>query len=179
MKNYILALAIAALASVALAATASADVPRYQSQTATFTMTQPADAYNQWANVWKHDFKVEVNSCDGTFSGTGFQSGHDSNGTFTGTWTITGRFLAGNKVSFTATRFDGLVLSLDNAPMGNDVPTIATLSVVTPQPIEEKVSAPVFTTTSSYKNHGQYVSSQGGGADAAHSCIGMPINSSK
>ncbi len=26
-----------------------------------------------------------------------------------------------------------------------------------------------------FKNHGDYVSSQGGGSDAAHSCIGMPI----
>jgi hypothetical protein len=30
-------------------------------------------------------------------------------------------------------------------------------------------------TTSNYKNHGEYVSSKGGGSDAAHSCIGMPI----
>jgi|SRR3990172_7851195 len=29
--------------------------------------------------------------------------------------------------------------------------------------------------TSTYKNHGAYVSAMGGGADAAHSCIGMPI----
>ena len=30
-------------------------------------------------------------------------------------------------------------------------------------------------TTTNFKNHGDYVSSQGGGSDAAHSCIGMPI----
>jgi hypothetical protein len=35
-----------------------------------------------------------------------------------------------------------------------------------------------FTPTSDHKNYGARVSSQGGGADAAHSCIGMPINSS-
>jgi hypothetical protein len=29
--------------------------------------------------------------------------------------------------------------------------------------------------SSNYKNHGQYVKAMGGGADAAHSCIGMPI----
>ena len=34
-------------------------------------------------------------------------------------------------------------------------------------------------TSSNYKNHGQYVKAMGGGDDAAHSCIGMPINSSK
>jgi hypothetical protein len=26
-------------------------------------------------------------------------------------------------------------------------------------------------------NHGQYVKSQGGGKDAAQSCVGMPLNS--
>ena len=31
-------------------------------------------------------------------------------------------------------------------------------------------------TTSNFKNHGEYVSSMGGGDDAAHSCIGMPIH---
>ena len=30
--------------------------------------------------------------------------------------------------------------------------------------------------SSNYRNHGEYVSSQGGGSDAAHSCIGMPIH---
>ena len=45
--------------------------------------------------------------------------------------------------------------------------------------IEMKVSAPTFRNTSDWKNHGQYVKAMGGGADAAHSCIGMPINSSK
>ena len=29
--------------------------------------------------------------------------------------------------------------------------------------------------SSEFKNHGAYVSSMGGGDDAAHSCIGMPI----
>ena len=33
------------------------------------------------------------------------------------------------------------------------------------------------TATTDYKNHGQYVKAMGGGADAAHSCIGMPIQS--
>jgi hypothetical protein len=32
------------------------------------------------------------------------------------------------------------------------------------------------TTINSVKNHGDYVSSLGGGDDAAHSCIGMPIH---
>jgi hypothetical protein len=40
-----------------------------------------------------------------------------------------------------------------------------------------KASAPVFTNLTNYKNHGEYVKAMGGGDDAAHSCIGMPINS--
>ncbi len=31
-------------------------------------------------------------------------------------------------------------------------------------------------TSSTWKNHGEYVKAMGGGADAAHSCIGMPIH---
>ena len=42
-----------------------------------------------------------------------------------------------------------------------------------------KVMAPEFGNKSTYKNHGQYVTAMGGGDDAAHSCIGMPINSNK
>ena len=34
--------------------------------------------------------------------------------------------------------------------------------------------APVFTAITDYKNHGAYVAANGGGSDAAHSCIGMP-----
>ena len=41
-----------------------------------------------------------------------------------------------------------------------------------------KVTKPVIN-TSDYKNHGQYVKAMGGGDDAAHSCIGMPIKASK
>ena len=33
-----------------------------------------------------------------------------------------------------------------------------------------------FKDATQFKNHGDYVSSMGGGADAAHSCIGMPIS---
>ena len=40
-------------------------------------------------------------------------------------------------------------------------------------------SPKAITNTTDYKNHGQYVKAMGGGDDAAHSCIGMPINSGK
>lgn len=187
MRKLILAATtIAALAVPAIApAFASADVARYQNETATFTVTQPAGAYHQWDNVWTHSFtNVTVNPCNNTFSGNGVVSGADQNGPYTANETVTGSFGNGT-VSFTATRDDGLVTTLTNAPTGDlslTAPiTIATLSeggsvVNTPDAIEMKVSAPVITNTSSFKNHGEYVSSNGGGSDAAHSCIGMPIH---
>ena len=33
-----------------------------------------------------------------------------------------------------------------------------------------------FVRAKTWKNHGEYVAAQGGGSDAAHSCIGMPIS---
>jgi hypothetical protein len=173
VKKISLALAIAAAAVLALAATASADVPRYQSQTATFTVTQPAGAVGQWDNVWTHSYNVTVNPCDGTFTGTGHVSGHDQNGQYSADETISGTF-AGGKVSLTATRTDGLEYSLADAPFGNAV-TIATLNWEVPWVIEMRVTNPTFTNTSNFKNHGEYVASQGGGSDAAHSCIEMPV----
>ena len=47
------------------------------------------------------------------------------------------------------------------------------------QRIEVRISTETTTNTSTYKNHGQYVKAMGGGDDAAHSCIGMPINSNQ
>jgi hypothetical protein len=190
MRKLILAgMAVAVLAvpavSMATASVASADVARYQKQTATFTVTQPAGAYHQWDNVWTHSFtNVTVNPCDSTFSGNGVVSGADQNGPYTANETVTGSFGNGT-VSFTATREDGLVTTLSNARTGDlslGAPTtIASLSkdgqvVNTPDAIEMKVSQPEFHNTSSFKNHGDYVSSQGGGSDAAHLCIGMPIH---
>ena len=43
----------------------------------------------------------------------------------------------------------------------------------------EFVSSSVPAITGAYANHGQYVSSSGGGVDAAHSLIGMPVLSQK
>ena len=159
---------------MAVASFASAGVARYQSQTATFTVTQPAGQVGQWDNVWTHNYNVTVNPCDGTFTGTGHVSGHDQNGPYGADETISGSF-AKDSVNLTATRTDGLEYKLDNAHFGDAV-TIARLKQVVPWTIEMKVTNAIFTNKSNFKNHGDYVSSQGGGSDAAHSCIGMPIN---
>jgi hypothetical protein len=173
MKRLFFAVAVAAVASIAVAATASAKVDRYQAETATFTVTQPLGQVGQWSHVWTHNYTVTVNPCDGTFTGTGKQ--YDDNGNFYADETVNGSF-SGGKVNLTATRpSDGLVYTLAGAPTDNTTVTLATTTPVVPWVIEMKVTNPVFTNTSDYKNHGDYVSSQGGGDDAAHSCIGMPI----
>jgi hypothetical protein len=174
VKKIFLALAVAAIATTAVVSSASAGVDRYQTQTAMFTVTQPAGAVGQWDNVWTHAYKVTVNPCNGTFTGTGNVYGHDQNGPFSANETISGTF-AKDSVSLTATRSDGLEYRLANAPFGDAV-TIATLNQVVPWTIEMKVTKPNFTNTSTFKNHGDYVSSMGGGDDAAHSCIGMPVH---
>ena len=66
--------------------------------------------------------------------------------------------------------------SLVNAPLDNTTVTLATSIPVVPFDLEFKVGATTPTNTSNYKNHGEYVTAQGGGSDAAHSCIGMPIH---
>ena len=174
MRKIILAVAVAALATMAIVSSASAGVSRYQSQTAAFTVTQPAGQVGQWDNVWTHSYNVTVNPCDGTFTGTGTVSGHDQNGPYSASETISGTF-AKDSVNLTATRDDGLEYTLANAPFGDAV-TIATLNVQVPWTIEMKVTTPSFTNKSDYKNHGDYVSQMGGGDDVAHSCIGMPIH---
>ena len=67
---------------------------------------------------------------DNTFSGTGHQYGTDGNGYHEAEWTIDGEFLAGNKVSYVATRAeDGLVITLNNETMGDNIATVATTNV--------------------------------------------------
>jgi hypothetical protein len=88
---------------------------------------------------------------------------------------ITGH-LDGNAVSFTATRAsDNLEYSLSNAPLDNSTVTLATSTPVAPWVLEFKVGA-TKTNMSDYRNHGEYVAAHGGGSDAAHSCIGMPVH---
>ena len=173
LKKIILAAAVAALASMAIIASASAGVQRYQTQSMTITAVQPEGAVGQWTNVWTHTYNVDVNPCDGSFSsGDGSLSG-TING-FYSNETITGH-LDGTKVSFAATRPDGVEYSLKDAPLDNTTVTLATSNPVAPWDLEFKVSA-TTTKTSNYRNHGEYVASQGGGSDAAHACIGMPIH---
>lgn len=74
---------------------------------------------------------------------------------------------------------DGASWTLDNAKTDGNTVTLATTNPQVTWNVEMKVTTPELSDTSNFKNHGDYVSQQGGGADAAHSCIGVPINSSK
>jgi hypothetical protein len=167
--------ATAAMALLAIPSIASADTPRYQMQTATFTVLQPKDAVGQFDNVWRHEFSVTVNPCDGTFSGT---APTYNNGATTPTWTekVTGSFGDGS-VSFATNPIGGgATFQVTDAAYGESVLAVTTW---TDNIVETKAKAPAFTNSSNFKNHGDYVKSQGGGSDAAHSCIGMPIVSGK
>jgi hypothetical protein len=172
LKKIILAVAVAALAIMAVAMSASAGVSRYQTQSMTITAVQPEGAVGQWQNVWTHTYNVDLNPCDGSFSGSGTQSG-TLGGPQPTTETITGH-VDGNAVNFTSTRSDGVEYSLANAPLDNSTVTLATSNPVVPWDLEFQVSA-TRTNTSTFKNHGEYVSQAGDKNDAAHSCIGMPI----
>ncbi len=171
-KLIMLAIAVTALAIPSIA---SADTPRYQEQTATFTVLQPKDTVGQFGNVWRHEFSVTVNPCDGTFSGTAPTYANDA---AIPTWTenVTGSF-GNDSVSFLTDPIDGgATFQVTGAPYDKSVLAVTTW---TANIVEMKASKPEFTATSSYKNHGEYVKAMGGGADAAHSCIGMPIVSGK
>ena len=167
---------VASLATLAVPALASASVDRYETQDATFTTTQPAGQFGQFDNVWTHNYNVKINPCDNTFSGTGIETGQDGNGPATHNETVTGTFNADGSTSLVNTRDDGVVWSLTNAKADNKSVTLAQLiAPAIPSNLEFKVTPKTITSTSNYKNHGDYVSQMGGGDDAAHSCIGMPI----
>jgi hypothetical protein len=187
MRKLIIAVA-SVMALAVVPSIASADVPRCAAPVtsttgATFSFDNPAGAVGQWDNVWHNVFTVTV-APDGSFTGTGIVTGHDqiTNLDVTGApEAITGKFdSANNAVSYTVSRpgYDTLTYSVVDAPTNGTTVTIATPNTPQPWIIETKNSAPVFTAaTTTDMNHGEYVSSQGGGKVAAQKCAGMPLNS--
>jgi hypothetical protein len=174
LKKIILAVAVAALAIMAVASAASAGVSRYQTSTGTLTVTLPT-----LGNL-VHTFQVELNPCDNSFTGTGSSVQNipwPINETIKGT-------LNNGLLSFEATygneaaAFPGWE-QFAGYKWFTTAPGTANALTAT-----DSLGTPAFTAnwtlknvkTSDYKNHGEYVSSQGGGSDAAHSCIGMPIH---
>jgi hypothetical protein len=174
VKKISLALAVAAIATMAVVSSASADVARYQPapKSATFTVTSPM-APGDWQHAWIQDYTVTMNTDGATFSGTG--NVHNNVDGTTLSETVDGSF-TDTTVTFTAVRPSGFTWSLINAPFDGTTVTDAQVPADVPWKVEMTVSPPKFT-GDSFKNHGDYVSSQGGGSEAAHSPIGMPVNS--
>ena len=138
---------------------------RYQEQSRQLTITLP-----QYGIV--HTFDITMNPCDpGSFTGitsAGSPSQNDEritgtlvNGqlTFTSTYGIGP---AGYQWSYTGALAGGTAHDLypDGTSLPGGFAITSTLGTLT---------------ASNYANHDAYVTAQGGGRDAAHSCIGMPI----
>jgi Ni/Co efflux regulator RcnB len=205
MRKIILGLvaATAVAAPIALsAAPANADTAR-QCNTVTTTTTkdvvtsatfeahEPAGAYDQWDNRWIHTYSVTIQP-NGSFEGTGVVNGNDgTNELVNAPETIEGQFSDSNDAddtfdhaTYTATR-NGVSYTLTNS-LGTGEIAIASLTIETPEPIKFVLSFPTFVTSkvevptsTTYKNHGEYVAAMGGGKDAAQSCVGMPVKSNK
>jgi hypothetical protein len=148
----------AALMALAIPSVASADVQRNQVQTGTLTTHV---AYGDQSSV--HTYKVEINPCDNTFTG------NDGSSRWAENEQITSGSINGKDITFHAIYPDGYSWDVASGGHGSDV-VGRTFEVTNDLAI---------TSSSNYKNHGEYVKAMGGGADAAHSCIGMPVNSGK
>ena len=171
MKKFILAAAV--LATLVVPAAASANVERYQEQTATFTVEQPRGQVGQFNDVWKHDFKVKVNPCDGTFIGKGNVTDGQSDSV---AWSesITGSF-DDDTVSFDTVPNAGATFRVTDAPYNTKV-------IVEPPGRRTHRDQGVGSEIQEHERLQEprpVRQGQGGGSDAAHSCIGMPVNSSK
>jgi hypothetical protein len=88
---------------------------------------------------------------------------------------VTGSFTA-TTLSLDAVRPDGFHWSLNNASFGGATQMQIDPNPAVPWMVMMKVSTPQLS-ADTYKNHGDYVSSHGGGSVAAQSPIGMPVNS--
>ena len=141
---------------VAAPALAVGGPARYQVATTSYTVAV--------LDTFIHTFIVVANPCDGSIAITGstpLGSGYYTTETVTGTQ-------AGGVITFSST-YDGPYnpgfMWSGSFPVGGGALSGDFTGTVTAAPA----------TMTSFKNHGDYVSSMGGGPDAAHSCIGKPI----
>ena len=141
---------------------AQGGIVRYQVGTTTYTIMV--------RDTYEHDYVVTFNPCDGSIAITGstpLGSSYFTNETVTGA-------LDSGVISFTSTyddtSFNGYSWSGSFPVDGGALTATDSLG----QTLTGTVTV-ADTSTTAYKNHGDYVSTMGGGADAAHSCIGMPL----
>ena len=157
MKKIILAAALAALASLAVAAFASAGVDRQQVATG-LTVTATFNGV-----TYVHTYTLDQ-TCDGSFTGTGgipsLPLSETINGMLDGqNITIHGAYLGNYNPGYTWDYSGPLTGGNAHDSMGQSVPLTFAVS------------------WTNFANHGQFVSQSPDKADAAHSCIGMPVQS--
>ncbi|HEY2813434.1 MAG TPA: hypothetical protein VGJ03_08230 [Acidimicrobiales bacterium] len=179
MKAALASAALLTLTTAALTTSAGADVARaqvvtYHYDAITYFVTGSSAGYPQSADV-------TVNPCDGTFSGPGVQPSLNVP-TFTQGFLhgplgnlahYTVSYTVGAQTDYTVTA--DVTLNPDNSFSG----TWSDNYVGGAQSGTVTSVAPSSSQSTNFKNHGDYVKSAGGGADAAHSCIGMPVTSNK
>ncbi len=148
--------------SVSSVAAATGGPDRYQSTTTSYHLAIGSG----------HDWTIVTNPCDGSLWATGGQVGGPTEN-ITATLST-----AGTMISFVSVYVGGWGGSpyswWGSFPVGGGSFTATdSLGGIYPNIL---VTVP-STSTTSYLNHGDYVSSVGGGAAAAHSCIGRPLQS--
>jgi hypothetical protein len=196
MRKLIIAgMAVAMLAVIPAAASASTGVERCQVTTtvagpsvttATFKVIEPRGSKDDFSSFWTSSYEVTVTGS--TFEGTGtLTDGADINVPLT----IKGTFNSDDTISYVAAPADTdspVRWVLENGKTDGTVNPASTLNVEGPsvatnvkvtQPVPTVTPGVPTTTTTEYKNHGEYVSSLGGGKVAAQACIGMPTVSTQ
>ena len=177
-RRFALVLGVVALLGAVLAAPAAAAGPdRYQTKSATWTVT-----LDYLGQTYNHVFSIAFDPCTATFKGTGTTLPYPYLETIRApstrppapsrgrrpisTTTSPQASPSSGRSAGEATGFEhGLPTGFTSGDGGDNLHRTFT-GVVGAE------SGAVLTT---WKNHGEYLTSVVGGADAAHSCIGKPI----
>ena len=162
MRKTLTVTAMVVALALSTMATAFADVERYQSTEYTIDV---ASANNDVR--YAHEVTLAYNPCDDTWDVSSTEFGVPRVGEYLGGAEVTdegytGRYRVGGET---------FVLTL---PL-NDEDEFGEPDTNSDNVHLESVEGEWSKTRTDYKNHGQYVSENGGGPDAAHSCIGKPI----
>lgn len=168
------------IAGLGLALSAGADVPRYQ----LITLSYSAVTYyvgSAGGTGYPQSITVTLNPCDGTFSGPGTAYPYN---TATPSWTegeidglmisYTTEYPVGAQTDYVVTVVDAVFNPADYSFSGNWSDNFAggaQTGVV--------ISGVPTMSSTEYRNHGDFVSANPDKNDAAHSCIGMPMQSQK
>jgi hypothetical protein len=142
---------------------------RYQMSSTTYTVNVSYLVQFQ-TYTYIHTYVLTTNPCNGTQTMTGSLVSNDGFQPST-TETVTFTIGAGGVINYHAVYDDPYYLQGNGFHYSYD----ATITGNTISPTNPDVVFVVTSSTSNYKNHGEYVSQSANKNDAAHSCIGMPI----